>query len=166
MEDKFNFRKAGSNSDGNGLTDKMKLELELKGVKMIADHLHLDDTSVLVMYKKLYEDKGLSTAFIPECADGGERAVMSLTELLKLHNCPIKASAFSKILLVEGYLEERVRFLGKKDGDGNEIIEKFVVLTDMGLPLGKNVVFRHNLHETGPLYFEDTFMELYEKVME
>ena len=91
---------------------------------------------------------------------------MSLTELLKKNNCPTKATIFNKALIADGYLEERERPSSKKDDDGNVIMKKFKVLTEKGLNYGTNMVSRHNTRETQPLYFEDTFMDLYGKVME
>ena len=135
------------------------------GVKAIADHLRMDDASILAMYERLYEDKGLSTSFIPEYADAGNHVAMSLTELLRKNGCDIKSAAFNKMLVADGYLEDRERTSSKKDEDGNVVMKKFKVLTDKGLAYGKNVVSRHNTRETQPLYFEDTFMDLYGKVM-
>ena len=159
------IRKTGSYSINRELADKTKLEMEIMGVKAIAEHLRMDDASILLMYEKLYEDKGLSTSFIPEFADSGNHVAMSLTDLLKNNNCSIKPVAFNKMLVADGYLEEKERPSSKKDKDGNTVKKKFKVLTDKGLGYGKNVVSRHNTRETQPLYFEDTFMELYGKVM-
>ena len=159
------IRRTGFYSTGRGLADRTKLEMEIMGVKAIADHLRMDDASILAMYERLYEDKGLSTSFIPEYADAGNHVAMSLTELLRKNGCDIKSAAFNKMLVADGYLEDRERTSSKKDEDGNVVMKKFKVLTDKGLAYGKNVVSRHNTRETQPLYFEDTFMDLYGKVM-
>lgn len=43
--------------------------------------------------------------------------------------------------------------------------KKFKALTESGLKYGENAISPHNQKEVQPLYYEDTFMELYEKVV-
>ena len=58
------------------------------------------------------------------------------------------------------YLEERTRPSSK----GRDA--KFKSLTDRGLRYGENAVSPHNQKETQPLYYEDTFRELADAVLE
>lgn len=62
---------------------------------------------------------------------------------------------FNKLLLENGYLEEKQR---KSLTKGTK---KYKALTDKGLKYGVNLISDKNQKETQPYYYEDTFMELY-----
>ncbi|MCI8378651.1 MAG: hypothetical protein HFH72_09055 [Lachnospiraceae bacterium] len=66
---------------------------------------------------------------------------------------------FNQKLIECGYVEERERPSSKGNGT-----KKFKALTESGLKYGENAVSPHNQKEVQPLYYEDTFMELYNEV--
>ena len=160
------IRKTGSYSTPKIGQGREKFELGLLAIKAAADLLNAGEAGRLLMMEKFCRNAGVDTSFLPEYGSNGNHVQMSLTELLKKNNCPTKATIFNKALIADGYLEERERPSSKKDDDGNVIMKKFKVLTEKGLNYGTNMVSRHNTRETQPLYFEDTFMDLYGKVME
>ena len=154
--------------------DKTKFEMGLLAVKATADLVNASEVGRLIMMDKFCKSAGVDTSFLPEYGSNGSteggthfstHVQMSLTELLKKNKCAIKPAAFNKMLVADGYLDERERPSSKKDKDGNTITKRFKVLTKKGLSYGTNMVSRHNARETQPLYFEDTFMDLYGKVM-
>ena len=147
------IRKTGSYSTPKIGQGREKFELGLLAIKAAADLLNAGEAGRLLMMEKFCRNAGVDTSFLPEY-------------VLKKNNCPTKATIFNKALIADGYLEERERPSSKKDDDGNVIMKKFKVLTEKGLNYGTNMVSRHNTRETQPLYFEDTFMDLYGKVME
>ena len=83
----------------------------------------------------------------------------SLTALLKENNLGISAVQFNKKLLSAGILEEKERQSSKGR------VKKFKSLTEKGLKYGENAVSPHNQKEVQPLYYSDTFNELFEMVM-
>lgn len=83
----------------------------------------------------------------------------SLTALLKENNLGISAVQFNKKLLSAGILEEKERQSSKG------AVKKFKSLTEKGLKYGENAVSPHNQKEVQPLYYSDTFNELFEMVM-
>ena len=83
----------------------------------------------------------------------------SLPVLLEENNCGISDVKFNKMFIENGYLEERER----KSTKGN-VVKRFKALTEKGLKYGENAVSPHNQREVQPLYYSDTFMELFNKV--
>ena len=65
----------------------------------------------------------------------------------------------NKKLLSAGILEEKER----KSSKG--MVKKFKSLTEKGLKYGENAVSPHNQKEVQPLYYSNTFNELFETVM-
>lgn len=128
-------------------------------VKFVADDLHVNTASRILMYENYCKDFGIPTGFLPKYELNGNRQMKSLTALLEENGYSIKAVAFNKKLLEKGFLEERDR---KSSCGGTK---KFKALTEKGLPYGENAVNTHNQKEVQPLYYEDSFIELYEHVM-
>lgn len=142
-------------------TDKSEISyIEiLQGAKFIADDLKINDGSRMLMYGKVCKSYGVDTTFLPNYTD--ERITKSATTLLKENNVGINVKKFNILLESCGYLEEKTR-PSMKDGAK---VKKFKQLTDKGLQYGKNLISPHNQREVQPHYYEDTFMELVDKVL-
>ena len=129
-------------------------------VRFVADDLRVNEASRLLMYENMCKDFDIPTGFLPKYANNGSREMESLTVLLKENDCGISAPKFNIILVEQGYVEEKERASTKGDG-----VKRFKSLTDKGLRYGENLVSPHNQRETQPLYYSDTFMELFGEVM-
>lgn len=129
-------------------------------VKFVADDLHVNTASRILMYENYCKDFGIPTGFLPKYELNGNRQMKSLTALLEENGYSIKAVAFNKKLLEKGFLEERDR----KSSNGGT--KKFKALTEKGLQYGENALNPHNQKEVQPLYYEDSFNELYQLVIQ
>lgn len=136
-----------------------KIESAAYMVKFVADDLRVNEASRLLMYENMCKDFEIPTGFLPKYEHNGSRQLKSLSALLEENNCGISSVKFNKILLYNGYLEERERSSTKGNGT-----RKFNALTDKGLIYGENAVSPHNQREVQPLYYSDTFMKLFESV--
>ena len=132
-----------------------KTLIGLQCVKFIADDLRVAESSRLYMYENYCKDVGIPTGFLPKYEDNGNRGRKTATELLKENGCDLSVVKFNKLLLENGYLEEKQR---KSLTKGTK---KYKTLTDKGLKYGVNLICDKNQKETQPYYYEDTFMELY-----
>ena len=110
------------------------------------------------MYENLCKDFNIPTGFLPKYEHNGSREMKAPSHLLKENNCSLKTPKFNLLLIKHGYLEEKERPSGKGG------TKKFKALTENGLKYGENAVSPHNQREAQPLYYEDTFMELYNMV--
>ncbi len=145
------IRKAGSyNMNGT------RIESAAYMVKFVADDLRVNEASRLLMYENMCKDFEIPTGFLPKYEHNGNRQLKSLSALLEENHCGISAVKFNKLLLDNGYLEERERSSTKGNGT-----KKFKALTDRGLAYEENAVSPHNQREVQPLYYSDTFMELF-----
>lgn len=129
-------------------------------VKFVADDLKVNTASRILMYENYCKDFGIPTGFLPKYEFNDNRQMKSLTALLEENNFQIKAVAFNKKLVEKGFLDEKDR----KSSKG--VIKKFKSLTEKGLKYGENAVNPHNQKEVQPLYYTDTFIELYKNVMD
>lgn len=145
------LRKTGSYS-----VNGSRIESAAYIVKFVADDLRVNEASRLLMYENMCKDFAIPTGFLPKYEHNGSRQLKSLSALLEENNCGISAVKFNKRLLDNGYLEERERTSIKGDGT-----REFKALTDKGLAYGENVVSPHNQREVQPLYYSDSFMELF-----
>lgn len=143
------IRKTGTYSNKND-----KLEQSAFLVKFVADDMRVNDASRLLMYENMCKDFDIPTSFLPKYEHNGSRQLKSLSALLEENQCGVSAVKLNKILLESGYLEERERSSSKGT-------KKFKALTSKGLKYGENAVSPHNQREVQPLYYSDTFMELY-----
>lgn len=82
-------------------------------------------------------------------------------ELLKRFDLKINVLAFNKLLKEKGYLEERTRSSGKYKNK----LKKYNALTERGLKYGENAVSAQNQREVQPLYYADTFKELFDTIL-
>ena len=133
---------------------------QVQSLEAVADMLRMNEASKLLMLENFYKQYNIPTAFIPKYEHNGNRQLKALSALLKENGCELSAVKFNPMLIEQGYLEERGRPSSKGDGT-----KKFKALTENGLKYGENAVSPHNQKEVQPLYYEDTFMELYEKVV-
>ena len=130
-------------------------------IPMIANDLHVNNISRLIMYKGLCEDYKVPTGFLPEYVQGGDREKKPVTMLLKEIGADIKAAAFNKLLIECGILEERNR----KSTSSKTGMKYYKSLTKKGLEYGENLINPHNSKETQPYYYVDSFKKLYDTVM-
>lgn len=130
-------------------------------IPMIANDLHVNSISRLIMYKGLCEDYKVPTGFLPDYVQGGDREKKPVTLLLKEIGADIKAAAFNKLLIECGILEERDR----KSTSSKSGVKHFKSLTKKGLEYGENLINPHNSKETQPYYYVDSFKKLYDTVM-
>lgn len=136
-----------------------KIEQSAFLLKFVADDLHVNEASRLLMYENLCKDFDIPTGFLPKYEHNGNRQLKSLSALLEENHCSISAVKFNKLLMENDYLEERERTSTKGNGT-----RKFKALTNKGLQYGENAISPHNQREVQPLYYSDTFMELFEGV--
>lgn len=143
----------------NGMFVSFKEVAEV--IPMIANDLHVNNISRLIMYKGLCEDYKVPTGFLPDYVQGGDREKKPVTILLKEIGADIKAAAFNKLLVECGILEERSRkSTSSKTGE-----KHYKSLTEKGLEYGENLINPHNSKETQPYYYVDSFKKLYDTVM-
>lgn len=136
-----------------------KIEQSAFLLKFVADDLRVNDASRLLMYENLCKDFDIPTGFLPKYEHNGNRQLKSLSSLLEENHCGISAVKFNKLLMENDYLEERERQSSKVKG-----VKKFKALTEKGLKYGENVVSPHNQKEVQPLYYSDTFIELFDSI--
>ena len=135
---------------------KEAFELEMIGAEYASKILRISDSSKLDKMHLVYKSNGVPTTFLPEYTEK-VRTVCSATHLLKLNNCELKTRAFNKLLIEHGYLEQKERFASKGK------MKKYNSITEKGLKYGQNDAFKGSSTETQAHYYEDTFMELYER---
>lgn len=132
------------------------LKEQVESLEAVSSMLHMNDASKLLMLEKFYKEYNIPTGFLPKYEHNGNCQLKSLSALLEENHCGISAVKFNKLLLDNGYLEERERSSTKGNGT-----KRFKALTDKGLTYGENAVSPHNQREVQPLYYSDTFMELF-----
>ena len=138
---------------------KSDIEQGLTVVKFIADDMKVNDASRILMYENLCKDFNIPTGFLPKYEHNGSRQMKALSVLLKENGCKVSAVKFNQKLIEHGYLEEKERPSSKSS------TKKFKALTEKGLKYGENAVNPYNQKEVQPLYYEDTFMQLYSEVV-
>lgn len=150
------IRKTGGYSESR----KSGIEQVLAVVKFIADDLRVSESSRLLMYENYCKDVGIPTGFIPKYTDNGNREQCSATELLKRNGCSIKVPKFNQLMIAAGYMELRERKSSKGE------MKQYKALTEKGQKYGVNLISNKNQKECQPYYFADSFMELYNKVVD
>lgn len=143
--------------------DKAQSKIEQSAflLKFVADDMRVNDASRILMYENLCKDFNIPTGFLPKYEYNNSRQLKALSTLLKENGCEVSAVKFNQKLIECGYVEERERPSSKGNGT-----KKFKALTENGLKYGENAVNPHNQKEVQPLYYSDTFMELYKAVEE
>lgn len=133
---------------------------QVQSLEAVADMLRMNEASRLLMLENFYKQYNIPTVFLPKYEHNNSRQLKALSTLLKEKGCAVSAVKFNQKLIECGYIEERERPSTKENG-----IKKFKALTESGLKYGENAVSPHNQKEVQPLYYEDTFMDLFEEVM-
>lgn len=136
-----------------------KEQVECVGV--VADILRVNDASKIMMIGQLYKSYELPTEFLPKYEYNGSREMKSATDLLKKYDLGMTARNFNVLLRKQGYLEERTR----KSTSNQSGIKKYNALTEKGLQYGENAVSPQCQREVQPMYYADTFEELFKKVV-
>lgn len=132
---------------------------QVESLEAVSHMLRMNEASKLLMLENFYKGYNIPTGFLPKYEHNGNRQMKSLTALLKENQCGVSTVKFNTLLVENGYLEERER-----QSSGGKGIKKFKALTEKGLQYGENAVSPHNQREVQPLYYSDTFMELFNKV--
>jgi prophage antirepressor-like protein len=138
---------------------KSAVEQGIAVVKFIADDLRVNTASRILMYENYCKDCNIPTNFLPKYELNGNRQLKSLSALLKENDCGMSAKKFNLLLMSQGYLEERERPSSKGS------TKKFKALTEKGLKYGENAVSTKNQKEVQPIYYCDTFLELYNSMV-
>ncbi len=138
---------------------------QVESIAAIADMLHVNDAGKITMLDKLYKSYQLPTDFLPQYELNGNHELKSLTALIKRYGYKTTATKLNKLFLQAGILEEHSRDTSnrKKHPNGKK---PFKVLTEKGKKYGENAISPKNTQETQPLYYVDTFEELYHLVMQ
>lgn len=136
-----------------------KEQVECIGV--VADMLRVNEASKLLMIEQLYKSYDLPAEFLPQYEFNGNREMKSATDLLKRYGLGMSAKNFNLLLLEYGYLEERSR--KSTSAPGKE--KKYKALTDKGLKYGENAVSPQCQREVQPMYYADSFKQLFDMVV-
>jgi len=136
-----------------------KEQVECIGV--VADILRVNDASKLLMIGQLYKSYDLPTEFLPKYEYNGSRELKSATDLLKRFDLGMSAKSFNILMREQGYLEERTR----KSTSSPSGTKKYNALTEKGLKYGENAVSPQCQREVQPMYFADSFKELFEMLV-
>lgn len=134
-----------------------QIKIEMTALTMALDILKPSDSSRLACVTRFYERNGLPTKDLPVYVEK-KRVSFSATKLLEDHGKPMSAVSFNKMMVADGFLEEKER------PSSGGTVKKFKMLTEKGLEFGENLVFPKNEKEVQPYYFEDSFGELLEKL--
>lgn len=153
------LRKTGTYSLGKNVTISFKEQVECIGV--VADMLRVNDASKIMMIGQLYKSYDLPTEFLPKYEYNGSKELKSATDLLKRFDLGMSARNFNVLLRGQGYLEERTR----KSSSSTTGTKKYNALTEKGLKYGENAVSPQCQREVQPMYYADTFKELFNLVM-
>lgn len=138
--------------------DKNIIVKGISVVKFIADDLNVNTASRILMYENYCNDVGIPTGFLPKYEHNGSREMKAATHLLKENDCGISALKFNSLMIEHGLLEEKER------ASSSGKTKKYKALTNSGLKYGENAVNPHNQKEVQPLYYADSFMELYNMI--
>lgn len=125
----------------------------MKLLKTSAETLHMNESSVLYISKKIYKDCNIPTTYLPDCTTS-KGILKSATELLRKYNIQISTRKFNKIMIDKGLLRE----VERKSTKDNTKIKKFKNLVNT--EFGENQVNPNNPKETQPMYYEEKFEEL------
>ena len=122
----------------------------MKAATWAAKFLNLNESSKLVMAKRILDPLGLPT---PDYTPS-KGILKSAGELLKENGCNISSQAFNQKMIEKGYMVELTR------PSSNGGVKKFKSIAGDGLGFGENQVNPNNPKSTQPLYYEDKFSEL------
>lgn len=146
---------------GMQYTKQVSFKEQVECVGVVADILRVNDASKIMMIGQLYKSYELPTAFLPKYEYNGSREMKSATDLLKKFNLGMSARSFNTLLREQGYLEERTR----KSTSSPNGVKKYNALTEKGLRYGENAVSPQCQREVQPMYYADSFEELFNLVV-
>lgn len=127
----------------------LSLSDKMKAASWAAKFLNLNDSSKLLIAKRILDPLGLPT---PDYT-GSKDQLLSATELLGINGLKISAQAFNARMTAKGLLTT----LQRQSSKG---MKKFKSLTADGLKYGENQVNPNNPKETQPLYYTHLFSGL------
>lgn len=134
---------------------------QVECISVVADILRVNDASKLLMIGQLYKSYDLPAEFLPKYEYNGSRELKSATDLLKRFDLGMSAKSFNILMREQGYLEERTR----KSTSSPNGTKKYNALTEKGLKYGENAVSPQCQREVQPMYFADSFKELFEMLV-
>lgn len=144
------------------MTDKEQLEMALALAESAARMLNLPDSNKLHMLKVIAAtysvplamdlEEPVGTGVTEPTHEGPEPVSFSTTEMLRQRGKPLTPAEFSKKATELGYLREMTNSSNPK------IPKRYRVLTEKGLPFGKNVTTAKG--ETRVYWYIDTFTSL------
>ena len=133
-------------------------------LRSFAEDFKLTPSALLGGYQRLEQQIGVPGLLPAYAVDapapsiaGSSEETKSAAELLEIHGVGMSAIAFNRLLMQQGFLEERER-PSSKGGT-----KKFKVCTD--LEYGKNLTNPNNPRETQPHWYVSKFEELLELVL-
>lgn len=142
---------------GTQYSKHVSFKEQVECIGVVADIFHTNDASKIMMIGQLYKSYDLPVDFLPKYEHNGSRDMKSATELLKRYDLGMGAKNFNKLMREQGYLEERTR----KSTSKPDKTKKYNALTEKGLKYGENAVSPHCQRQVQPLYYIDTFEELF-----
>jgi hypothetical protein len=143
-------------------SNQVSFKEQVECIGVIAEILRVNDASKLMMIGQLYKSYDLPTEFLPNYEFNGNRELRSATDLLKRYDLGMSAKNFNLLLLEYGYLEERSR---RSTATPNKE-KNYKALTEKGLKYGENAVSPQNQREVQPMYYDDSFKELFDMVVD
>ncbi len=154
------LRKSGTYTMPGGQVGSTRVIDKLAVVEAAARMLNMNDASKILMLGRFCKQEGMPSDFLPFYEDNGGRQLIAASTLLKELGLGMSAVKFNKLLMDAGYLEERERPSSSKEGK----TKKFKALTEKGLEYGENQISAQNPREVQPLYYKDTFKDLFDAV--
>ena len=146
---------------GAQYSKQISFKEQVECIGVVADMLRVNDASKLLMIGQLYKSYDLPTEFLPKYEYNGSRELKSATDLLKRFDLGMSARNFNVLMREQGYLEERTR----KSTSSPNGTKKYNALTEKGLKYGENAVSPQCQREVQPMYYADSFKELFESVV-
>lgn len=146
---------------GTQYSKQVSFKEQVECVGLVADILRVNDASKIMMIGQLYKSYELPTDFLPKYEYNGSREIKSATDLLKKFELGMSARSFNTLLREQGYLEERIR----KSTSSPNGVKKYNALTQNGLKYGENAVSPQCQREVQPMYYTDSFEELFNLVV-
>ncbi|EXG84503.1 prophage antirepressor [Clostridium sp. ASBs410] len=140
---------------------RISFKEQVECIGVVADMLRVNDASKLMMIGQLYKSYDLPAEFLPMYEFNGSRELKSATDLLKRFDLGMSARNFNVLMREQGYLEERTR----KSSSSPNGTKKYNALTEKGLRYGENAVSPQCQREVQPMYYADSFKELFEMLV-
>jgi prophage antirepressor-like protein len=148
---------------------KLKFDMSLQLAQVAMAELNLAPSGRLGLLQNIEKSYNLPAVLPRYAADNNgtqsansSMSASSLTELLKKNGSPVSAVKANAILTVLGFLEDKSRPSTKTP----DKIKHFKSVTKAGEAYGKNMLHPSNPRETQPLWYDDTFGELLDLILE